>query len=182
MRRPDQQKDHRCGLRPVRRAGSCWGTAAVPRARLGGLGRGAGRCAGGLRGSWCLAVSRRGEFLRGAELDPAGPARQPACPVGRADGLGRGHRQRGPVQRPERRRGPPPQRHLDLGLWLTGEAARGARTSTRAADQHDQVLVLANFQRHAASLALRRRLARRAHTGAAASTTRMRPLSASNSG
>src|SRR6185437_13483373 len=71
---PDEQKvDQRGGLRPVRRSGSCWGTAAVPRAWLGGLGRGAGRCAGRLRGSWCLAVSRRGEFLRGPELDPAGP-------------------------------------------------------------------------------------------------------------
>jgi hypothetical protein len=45
-----------------------------------------------------------------------------------------------------------------------------------------RVLVLAGLQHHAAYLALRRRLARRSHTGAAASMTSARPLSASSSG
>src|SRR5215471_1544899 len=69
-------------------------------------------------------------------------------------------------------------RHASAGDAFTSAISRNEITAA-SLDQFDD---LADLQRRAASLALRRRLARRRHTGAAAAKARARPLSASSSG
>src|SRR5262245_16393117 len=69
-------------------------------------------------------------------------------------------------------------RYASAGGAFTSAIGRNEITAA-SLDQFDD---LADLQRRAAFLALRRLLARRRHTGAAAAKARARPLSASSSG